>query len=154
MIKKIIIYQNDNILSLISRNENEFMDICSILIKEKLETNFINKIVINKINRIFYILCENNIKILIETTVIYPPLVIKLILHDLNTKLKTYYHDNIITDTIITFQWITDIYDHAQCPIKYKNIYNVKREFVKEIREFPFDENRLNLSHKGPCTIS
>lgn len=86
MIKKIIIYQNDKILSMISREPDNILDICSILIREELKNNFVNKIIIKKLERVFYILVENDIKILIETKEFYPPLVIKLIIHDLSIK--------------------------------------------------------------------
>ena len=154
MIKKIIIYQNDKILSMISREPENLLDICSLLIKEELHPNFVNKIIINKLNRVFYILVENDIKILIETKEFYPPLVIKLILHDLSVKLKKYYHGNIVTDTILTFQWITDIFDNAQCPIKYNKIYNINRINVKDILEVPFDEEKINFSQKNSCILS
>lgn len=154
MILKIIIYQNDKILSMITRDSDYILDICNILITEKLHNNLINKITFTKIDRIFYILVENDIKILIETTELYPPLVIKLILHDLFVKLRHYYHGNIITDTILTFQWITDIYDNAQCPLKYDKIYNIKRTNVKEICEISFDENKITHLLKNSCILS
>jgi hypothetical protein len=154
MIKKIIIYQNDKILSMISREPDNILDICSILIREELKNNFVNKIIIKKLERVFYILVENDIKILIETKEFYPPLVIKLIIHDLSIKLKNYYHGNIVTDTIVTFQWITDIFDNAQCPIKYNKIYNINRIHVKDIYELPFDEEKINSLLKNSCILS
>lgn len=120
----------------------------------RFKKNFVNKIIIKKLERVFYILVENDIKILIETKEFYPPLVIKLIIHDLSLKLKKYYHGNIVTDTIVTFQWITDIFDNAQCPIKYNKIYNINRINVREILELQFDENKINFLQKNSCTLS